>query len=366
MSSSRVKIGIVVGARPNFMKAAPILRAMKNGNFNPILIHTGQHYDFLMSDVFFRDLDMPSPDIYLGIGSMEREMQIEAIRIALEKEFPKINPDLVMVVGDVNSTIAAAEAAKNLGIKVAHVEAGLRSGDLSMAEEINRIETDKIADFLFTTEESANSNLKNEQVRGAIHFVGNTMIDSLVQNLEKIENSEILEKLNLIARKYTVLTLHRPSNVDNLDKLKMIFTAFAANRFLKIVFPVHPRTRHKMQELSSKTDIRTGIIDTEPLGYADFIKLVKNSKLVMTDSGGIQEETTYLGIPCLTIRNTTERPITVKIGTNTLVTEEDLIDDKKLQEKIMAGQHKRGRAPELWDGKAAERIVGVLAGVLAK
>lgn len=374
-SAGRVKVAIIVGARPNFMKAAPILKAMKqNGSFEPVLIHTGQHYDALMSDVFFKDLDMPAPDIFLGIGSGTHAEQTAKIMLAKEKYLIEMKPDLVLVVGDVNSTLAAALTAAKLNIPVAHVEAGLRSGDRTMPEEINRLLTDQISDLLFTTEPSGAENLKREGVAPEkIHFVGNTMIDSLIQNLPKIENSKILEKLNLQKGKYAALTLHRPSNVDTKEGLEKIFQALEpvlkkiASQNMSVVFPVHPRTRAKIAEFFPQLQL-VGLIFTEPLGYSEFIKLVQLSRFTITDSGGIQEETSVLGVPCLTLRNSTERPITIEVGTNTLITDQELSRGKLQAEvdKILSGQYKQGKIPDLWDGKAAERIVAILSKIKPK
>lgn len=383
-----IRAVVVVGARPNFMKAAPILRAMQaSGKFDAVLVHTGQHYDSLMSDVFFKDLDMPKPDIYLGIGSMPREEQIAAIEKSLMPTLRELKPDVVVVVGDVNSTLAAAKAAKAEGIKVVHVEAGLRSGDLTMAEEINRIATDKISDFLFTTEEAGNKNLKEEKISGKAYLVGNTMIDSLEYAKSKI-NQELdippqwhfvpPTHAPLLKDTYAVLTLHRPSNVDDKVSLLKILNAFYFAQqkmtykagknieLFQVVFPVHPRTEKQLKSLSLEEGFKDLIRfrRIQPLGYADFIKLMEDAKFVMTDSGGIQEEASYLGIPCITLRDNTERPVTVIEGTNVLVRPSDANFASRLKnevQKIMAGRSKKGRKPPIyWDGKAAERIVNIL------
>lgn len=367
-SNKKIKAIIVVGARPNFMKAAPILRAMeKSGKFDPVLIHTGQHYDSMMSDVFFKDLDIVNPHLFLGVGSGTHGEQTARVLLAMEKHLLDSGrkPDLLIVVGDVNSTLAAALAAKKIGIPVAHVEAGLRSFDETMPEETNRKLTDHISDLLFTTEESGNENLKKEGMDPSkIHFVGNVMIDSLSQNLSKAEQSLILEKLGLRGKKYIVATIHRPDNVDDKENFSKIIKTFKkVQEKAPIVFPIHLRTRKQIGELGLSEEFRelSNVIATEPLGYLDFLKLVKNAALVITDSGGIQEETTYLGVPCVTLRKSTERPITTEIGTNTLLAELDVDNIPKEVIKILSGGAKNGQIPELWDGKAAERIVSIIA-----
>ncbi len=380
-TAQKIKAAVIVGARPNFMKAAPLLRAMKKyPEFQPILVHTGQHYDFLMSEAFFRDLKMPKPDIYLGIGSMERTKQIKTISVSLRERFQKNRPDVVIVVGDVNSTLAAARAAKALGIKIAHVEAGLRSGDLAMPEEINRIETDKISDFLFTTERSAGKNLRKEKAGGKIYFAGNAMIDTLKAILPKIRRTLLPKTISFPQKQYAVLTLHRPSNVDDKARLAKILDSLDAARKrlggqargFKILFPVHPRTKKRVAELDLPARFGKDFFDSfvfcGPLRYTRFIRLVKNAKFVITDSGGIQEETAYLGVPCLTLRDSTERPVTVAAGTNVLVRPggaDFFIRLQKELKRIFAGQSKKGRVPEKWDGRAAERIIHVLKKELA-
>ncbi|PIR88898.1 MAG: UDP-N-acetylglucosamine 2-epimerase (non-hydrolyzing) [Candidatus Harrisonbacteria bacterium CG10_big_fil_rev_8_21_14_0_10_40_38] len=363
ISDRKIRVMLIVGARPNFMKAAPLIKAMNTSPFfDVVLVHTGQHYDANMSDDFFNDLDIPKPDISLGVGSGTHAEQTAKIMMALETSLVSssgLKPDLVMVVGDVNSTIAAALTAKKLHIPVAHVEAGLRSFDEKMPEEINRVLTDRISDFLFTTEKSANDNLQREGVpQNKIHFTGNVMIDSLLKNQKKIDASKILEKENLEEKKYGVITLHRPSNVDNVgDFAKLITVSEKVAEKIPLIFPVHPRTKNQLKEAGIKTN--AGIRYIEPLGYADFMKLVKNAKLVLTDSGGIQEETTVLGIPCITLRDNTERPITVEVGTN-IVTSSD--KDKIMREvnAILTDGGKKGNVPMYWDGKASERIVEII------
>ena len=361
-----MKIISVVGTRPNFMKISALVNEFKKHDVEHILVHTGQHYDKEMSKLFFDELELPKPDINLGVGSGTYGEQIGNIIIKLEKVLLEQKPDLVVVVGDVNSTLAGALIAKQLGIKVAHVEAGLRSFDWTMPEEINRMLTDRISDYLFTTEKSGNTNLLKEGIsKDKLFFVGNVMIDTLLSHKEKSKKSKILEKLNIKENGYCTLTLHRPSNVDTKRGLENIFYILEKiQEKLMIVFPVHPRTRKNIEKsnLNNKIENMKNLILTEPLGYLDFLCLMSNSKLVLTDSGGIQEETTVLGVPCITLRNNTERPITAEEGTNLLVSTDkekvvnkalDIINNKiKLNKKI----------PELWDGKSAERIVKILLG----
>jgi UDP-N-acetylglucosamine 2-epimerase (non-hydrolysing) len=355
------KVTAVVGARPNYMKVAPIWRAMeKRGRFTRSLVHTGQHYDENMSKVFFDDLRLPKPDVYLGVGSGPHGEQTAKVMIELEKVFSKGAPDLLVVVGDVNSTMAGALVAVKMGIPVAHVEAGLRSFDRTMPEEINRMVTDIIADLLFTTEPSAEKNLRNEGVdRSKIHFVGNVMIDSLHFYRPMAEKSTILDDLSLEPLRYGLVTLHRPSNVDDPEGLRAILGVFdELGSACPLVFPAHPRTRKIMDANKLRVhEKRLKILD--PIGYLDFVKLMMHARLVLTDSGGIQEETTVLGIPCLTIRENTERPITVEIGTNHLVgvSPEAILEEARA---VLAGRVEPGRIPELWDGKASERIVEII------
>ncbi len=347
---------LVVGARPNFMKAAPICAEMQQrpDDFDVKIVHTGQHYDAAMSDSFFKDLGLPEPDFHLGVGSASHTEQTAKIMLAFEPIVLSEKPDWVIVVGDVNSTVACALVASKLGVKVAHVEAGLRSFDRTMPEEINRIVTDAISDLLFTTEESANENLRREGVADdKIKFVGNVMIDSLVQNLERARESSVLAELELVPRGYAVATLHRPSNVDSRDNLEPLFQALIEiSERLPIIFPVHPRTRAKIEEFAIDTS-RLRLVD--PLGYLDFLALYSQSRFVMTDSGGLQEETTYLGIPCLTIRENTERPVTIEMGTNQLV--KDPFSLKLAAFKLLDPTTSFPRIiPPLWDAKAAVRI----------
>jgi UDP-N-acetylglucosamine 2-epimerase (non-hydrolysing) len=359
-----MKVVSIVGTRPNFMKLAALIEEIKKHKIEHILVHTGQHYDMGMSKLFFDELELSKPDVNLEVGSGTREEQIKSIKEKLEPIIEKEKPDVVVVVGDVNSTLAAAETANKLGIKVAHVESGLRSFDNTMPEESNRVETDKISDFLFTTEKSGNENLLKEGIsKDKIFFVGNVMIDTLLNHREKAENSKILEKLDLDKNNYAVLTLHRPSNVDTKEGFENIVSILEKiQEKIKIVFPVHPRTQKNIDMFNLRERIKSmkNLILTEPLGYFDFMHLMANSKLVLTDSGGIQEETTVLGVPCITLRNNTERPVTVEQGTNLLVS----IDANKIigeSLKVIDNKIKRdGKIPELWDGKAAERIIKIL------
>lgn len=359
-----LKICNVVGARPNFMKIAPIIDEMrKHTEIAASLVHTGQHYDEKMSKLFFQDLGLPKPDVYLGVGSGGHGEQTGKIMIEFEKIIATNKPDLVVVVGDVNSTIACGLVAVKMSVKLVHVEAGLRSFDRTMPEEINRILTDQISDYLFLTERDAKENLLREGVaEEKIHFVGNVMIDSLMKHREHAERSPILGDLKLEAGRYGLITLHRPSNVDAKENLDNILQAlFQIQRDLPLVFPVHPRTRKQMKlfGFDEKLAQAPNLMLTDPLGYLDFLKLMAHARLVITDSGGIQEETTVLGVPCITVRENTERPITVTEGTNVLI---GMSRPRILEEsyKILAGNGKQGRKPELWDGRAAERIVKIL------
>lgn len=357
-----MKVLTVVGTRPNFMKVAPLVEQFKKRSIEHILVHTGQHYDPKMSKLFFDDLHMPKPDINLEIGSGSFGEQVGATIQRLEKVFKEEKPDIVIVVGDVNSTFAAAFTAKQLHLKVAHVEAGLRSFDNSMPEEINRVLTDRISDFLFTTEESANTNLKKEGVdENNIFFVGNVMIDTLLNHQKKAEESTILSQLNLEENEYCAITLHRPSNVDSKTSLTSLLTLFEKlQQKMNLIFPLHPRTRKNMEKFGLLESFKgiPNLTMTEPLGYLDFVKLMTKSKVMLTDSGGIQEETTVLGVPCITFRNNTERPITVEKGTNLLVS----TNPEKVEEAFNSLKESKERAsiPPLWDGKAAERIIDVL------
>lgn len=357
-----LKIILVAGARPNFMKVAPIYAEMKGrpSEFSPLIVHTGQHYDAAMSDAFFDDLGLPRPDIYLGVGSGSHAAQTAKIMTEFEPVVLEHQPDWVVVVGDVNSTIACALVCSKLGIRVAHVEAGLRSRDRSMPEEINRILTDSISDLLLTTSQDADENLAGEGIPPEkIRFVGNVMIDSLLEHLQLSASSAIREDLGLTEKSYAVLTLHRPSNVDDEKTFSGISDALIeiANK-LPIIFPVHPRTRAKIEEFGLGEKLtNAGILMIEPLGYLDFMRLYSGARLVLTDSGGLQEETTVLGIPCLTLRNNTERPITIEMGTNTLVgTDGGNILEAAMNVLNRAANETGKKIPPLWDGKAAVRI----------
>ncbi len=360
-----IKIICVCGARPNFMKIAPLMCAFKaHDGFKTLLVHTGQHYDENMSRLFFSELGIPEPDINLEVGSGSHAVQTAEIMKRFESVVLNFKPDYVLVVGDVNSTIACGLVAVKLGVRLVHVEAGLRSFDRSMPEEINRVLTDAISDLLFVTEQAGVDNLRNEGIDpDKIHLVGNVMIDTLLSNKEKAEKSGILEKLNLRRKGYAAITLHRPSNVDDMDNLGKIISAFEViQKDLKLIFPIHPRTKKNIEgsALRARVNAMENLILLEPVGYLDFLKLMANAALVMTDSGGIQEETTILQIPCMTLRENTERPVTITEGTNRLVhieTEEIL----RHYNEIKANKFEaKSRIPKYWDGKAAGRIIDIL------
>ena len=358
-----MKITIVAGARPNFMKIAPIIRAIKEAvnsgkDINYRLVHTGQHYDKKMSGDFFEQLGIPDPDVNLECGGGTQAEQTAAIMIKFEKELQENKPNTVLVVGDVTSTMACTITAKKLCIDVVHVEAGIRSGDMTMPEEINRIVTDSLCDHFFTTSKIAGDNLRLQNVHEEkIHFVGNTMIDTLLQNINKIRKPECVDEFKIKAKEYFLLTLHRPSNVDDAEKLKLILHAITeAGSDTPIVFPVHPRTKQILNKLNLSFE---NLYMIDPQGYLEFIYLVKNSKGIITDSGGITEEATVLDVPCLTMRNSTERPETITEGTNELIGD-NIEKLKDCIKSINRGEWKKGSVPELWDGKSAERIVSVL------
>ena len=360
----RLKIVNVVGARPNFMKIAPIHAEMQRfPEIDAFLLHTGQHYDHTMSTLFFENLGLPEPHFYLGVGSGDHGAQTGRVMIEFEAVLKDLDPDIVVVVGDVNSTIACALVAGKMGCKVAHVEAGLRSFDRTMPEEINRLLTDQISDYLFTTEPSARSNLQREGIpEHKIFFVGNVMIDSLLCHRRRAAGRPVLAELGIEARTYVLVTLHRPSNVDDPIRLgNLIEVLCAISEQATVIFPAHPRTRRNLAEFGYESSVRScpNLRLTEPLEYLDFLKCMDNASLVVTDSGGIQEETTVLGVPCLTARENTERPVTVTHGTNVLVglDPECLLSEAR---KVLQGHGKVGNCPELWDGKASERIVRVL------
>lgn len=360
-----IKIICVCGARPNFMKIAPIMRAFsETGDFDTLLVHTGQHYDKNMSELFFDELGIPRPDINLEVGSSSHAVQTAEVMLRFEPVVMDYEPDYVLVVGDVNSTIACGLVAVKLGVKLIHVEAGLRSFDRNMPEEVNRVLTDSISDLLFVTEESGLRNLQNEGVNSdKVHLVGNVMIDTLLANRQKATSSTILGRLELTPGDYGVITLHRPSNVDDPHRFDQIVTAFERmERDIKLVFPMHPRTRNNLRgtELGKRLDSMANFMIIDPVGYLDFLRLMADSRVIMTDSGGIQEETTILQVPCLTLRENTERPITITEGTNQLVkpiTAENIL---KHYESIMAGLNSNSRIPKFWDGKAAQRIAEVI------
>ena len=361
-----LKVINVVGARPNFMKVAPVVEAMRRRarEFAPLVVHTGQHYDAQMSDAFFRDLGLPEPDVYLGVGSASHAQQTAAVMQHFEPVVVQERPDWVVVVGDVNSTLACALVCSKLGIHVAHVEAGLRSRDRTMPEEINRVLTDQIADLLLTPSADADLNLLAEGIPPQrIRLVGNVMIDSLFKHLALAGRSKVREELGVAGSDYAVVTLHRPSNVDDAAALRRILSALSrlAAR-LPVVFPAHPRTRKMIAEFGFDDAVgRGGLLLTEPLGYLDFLRLFSGARLVLTDSGGIQEETTALGIPCLTLRENTERPVTVELGTNRVVGTDP---ERILREAERALGRERAaeppRVPPLWDGRTADRILDAI------
>jgi UDP-N-acetylglucosamine 2-epimerase (non-hydrolysing) len=366
------RICLVAGARPNFMKVAPLVHALQSRkeaakgagiDLQISIVHTGQHYDPNMSDVFFRDLGIPAPDRHLEVGSGSHAEQTAKIMVAFEKVVLEDRPDMVVVVGDVNSTVACSLTAKKLGVRVAHVEAGLRSFDMGMPEEINRRLTDVISDMLFVTEESGIRNLRAEGVpEERIFLVGNVMIDTLLRNVARVSAkdfvpSDTVREVCQPGKRYAVLTLHRPSNVDAKEALAPIWEAISeVARQVPILFPVHPRTRSRISAFGLDA---TGFTLIDPIGYFDMLFAVKGAALVLTDSGGLQEETTALGVPCVTIRENTERPVTVDIGTNYLVgTRPEAI--LAASREILSGRGKKGAVPPMWDGHAAERIVDVL------
>lgn len=358
-----MKITIIAGARPNFMKIAPIIHAIQiakdaGKNIDYRLVHTGQHYDKAMSDTFFEELNIPHPDVNLECGGGTQAEQTASILIAFEKELKNNPTDIVLVVGDVTSTMACSIVAKKMNTKVAHVEAGIRSFDLSMPEEINRMVTDSITDYFFTTSDFANKNLKSAGVLDEnIFFVGNVMIDTLLKNMGRLRKPLVFDSLNLKEKSYFVLTLHRPANVDEASKLQLLLKEIVNNtNGLPIIFPIHPRTRNILNDLGISLD---NLEIVEPLGYLEFNYLVKNAKAVITDSGGITEETTVMGVPCLTLRDNTERPETISLGTNELVG----TDPKKIKpvlDLLWRGEWKKGTIPPYWDGQSANRIIDAL------
>jgi len=360
-----LKIICVAGARPNFVKIAPLVAEFRKHSqaFDTMLVHTGQHYDEALSDAFFRDLEIPPPDIHLDVGSLSHAQQTAEIIKRFEPVLLDARPDYVLVVGDVNSTVACALTAAKLKVGVIHVEAGLRSFDRDMPEEINRVLTDHLSDLLFVTEESGRRNLLKEGIAPEkIHFAGNVMIDSLRRQLKAASRSDVLERLGLAQGAYGLVTLHRPSNVDLPDVFRGILTALRAiSQHLPVIFPIHPRSEARIREMKLETyfDGNSNLRRIPPVGYPDFLEMMRHARLVLTDSGGIQEETTVLGVPCLTLRHNTERPSTIEMGTNKLVgTQPDVIVAAALQ--ALSGNSAPGTLPPLWDGHAAERIVEVL------
>jgi UDP-N-acetylglucosamine 2-epimerase (non-hydrolysing) len=366
------RIVVVAGARPNFMKVAPVLRALKAKapSIDRELVHTGQHYDEGMSEVFFRELGIPAPDVHLAVGSGSHGAQTARVLESFEKHLlgGKDKPRGVVVVGDVNSTLACTLAASKLGVPVAHVEAGLRSFDRTMPEEVNRLVTDALADLLLTSEPSGQSNLAREGVDPTrIRFVGNVMIDTLVHELEAARAHQQPSKLGVEAGAFALVTLHRPSNVDDRARLEALIDLLARTaQRLPVLFPMHPRTRGRIDEfgLRARVESTHGLKILAPLGYRENLSLMAAARLVVTDSGGIQEETTYLGVPCLTLRPNTERPVTVDQGTNTLVGD-DLERAFTLVEDVLADRYKKGNPIAGWDGHAAERVADVLTSAWA-
>ena len=358
-------IHLIAGARPNFMKVAPIIRAMGKypQQIRCRLVHTGQHYDHAMSDVFFKELGIPTPDHHLGCGGGSHAEQTAKIMVAYEKLCLEEKPDLVLVVGDVNSTLACAIVAKKFHVPVAHVEAGLRSGDRAMPEEINRLVTDAISDLYFVTEPAGKEHLRREgQPEEKIHHVGHVMVDNVIYQREKLEREPLGDCISVEMKAkhadYGVVTLHRPSNVDEPEVFRALAGALRRiSEKLALVFPVHPRTRANMERFG--IDLGSAVTLVEPMGYMDFLTLWKDAKVVLTDSGGLQEETTALGVPCLTMRENTERPITIDEGTNVLVGTDPAAIEKAAYD-LLANGGKVGRRPDLWDGHAAERIVEII------
>ena len=362
-------VAIIAGARPNFMKIAPIIKAIgearsKDQDIDYRLIHTGQHYDKKMSGDFFEQLGIPEPHVNLEAGGGSQAEQTAAIMTRFEKALEANRPDVVLVVGDVTSTMACAIVAKKLCIPCVHVEAGIRSGDMTMPEEINRIVTDSICDHFFTTSEVANRHLRQSGVEeNRIHFVGNTMIDTLYQNMDRLQQPELWKQYGLRSSDYYLVTLHRPANVDDPHNLKAMLDAILEGTGdSPIIFPVHPRTRQKLEVIKYQ---HPGLLQVEPMGYLEFIYMVKNAKAVITDSGGITEETTVLKVPCMTLRNSTERPETVTTGSNELVGT-DPAQLAPYLERLQNGEWKKGGEPPLWDGKTAPRIVERLIKLYSK
>jgi UDP-N-acetylglucosamine 2-epimerase (non-hydrolysing) len=360
-----MKVVHVVGARPNFMKASPVMRSLAEmPNVRQVLVHTGQHYDKNMSEVFFRDLELDAPDVNLEVGSGSHAQQTAQIMLKLDTLLSCDRPDMVLVYGDVNSTLAASLVCSKLGVQIGHVEAGLRSFDSTMPEEINRVVTDRISDHLYTPSSDADENLAREGVDSSrVHLVGNVMIDTLTRLLPKAMAlwPGRAHALGLVERGFGLVTLHRPSNVDEAPALMRIMKALAAvSRRIPLVFPLHPRTRERLRALET---VGQGLILCEPLGYIDFLCLQAHARLVITDSGGIQEEATFLHVPCLTVRRNTERPVTVSVGTNRLVGE-DIDGLPAVVDAVLSDVYPRGSVPPLWDGKASQRIAQHIGGMV--
>lgn len=357
--SGRKRITLVAGARPNFMKIAPIVHAIiKDGSMDYRLVHTGQHYDKVMSDTFFEELNIPKPDVNLGCGGGSQAEQTAKIMEAFEQDLMENKTDMVVVVGDVTSTMACTIAAKKIHVDVAHVEAGIRSYDMTMPEEVNRMVTDSLADYFFTTTEDAKLLLENRNVNpSAVYFVGNVMIDTLMANYDRLRKPDFYDRMNLKQGEYLVLTMHRPNNVDNIAHFDLMLREICENaNGLPIVFPIHPRTA-KIMTANGLSFSNLHLV--EPLGYLEFNYLVRNSKAVVTDSGGVTEETTVMGIPCMTLRDNTERPETCSVGTNELIGT-DPQNIAPAMKRLMSGEWKKGGIPEKWDGHAAERIVDII------
>lgn len=360
-----MKILNIVGARPNFMKIAPLHRAFQRyPQVESKIVHTGQHYDEKMSDIFFNQLELPKPDYFLGIGGGTHTQQTAKIMLEFEQVMNDEQPDLVLVVGDVNSTVACTLVAVKMGVPLAHVEAGLRSGDRTMPEELNRLMTDAVADYLFVTEQSGMIHLAKEGVPDEkVFFVGNVMIDSLAYFRQKAAGSDILQQAQTLEKEYILMTMHRPANVDNEAGLKSILQIIEdATQYKKVIFPMHPRTSNNIKKfgLGDRLNAIKNFVLMGPQGYLQFLKLMENAALIITDSGGIQEETTYLQVPCLTFRDTTERPITTTLGTNQLLKDLNPQTVHERMVEILNGKARKGVVPPLWDGCAAERIAEIL------